>query len=93
MDWRDHDQVGLRPDRVEKMLEKIESFPGRTARASGSTLLSDTSAMRRRLGSALAPAPATHSTGMPLRWHADSSDTCGEQAGRWCGALPTLMGA
>lgn len=48
----------------------------RTARASGSATDSATSRMRRRVGSALAPAPAQQSTGMPRRLQAASRATC-----------------
>lgn len=52
----------------------------RTARASGSMDDSLMSTMRSRVGSALAPAPATHSTGMPFCLQAASSATCDEVA-------------
>mmetsp|Transcript_6371 Transcript_6371/g.15307 ORF Transcript_6371/g.15307 Transcript_6371/m.15307 type:complete len:326 (-) Transcript_6371:388-1365(-) len=47
----------------------------RTERARGSTLVSLMSANRSRVGSSLAPAPPTHSTGIPRRWHAARSAT------------------
>lgn len=48
-----------------------------TALASGSTDDSLTSTILRRVGSALAPAPATHNTGMLRCLQATSSSTCG----------------
>jgi hypothetical protein len=58
--------------------------PLRTARASGSAVDSDTSHRRRRVGSALAPAPAQHSAGSRRATHAASSATCAA-AGGWVG--------
>eukprot|EP00951_Prasinocladus_malaysianus_P018482 scaffold147742_cov27-Prasinocladus_malaysianus.AAC.1 len=48
----------------------------RTDRARGSTLVSEMSANRILVGSNLAPAPPTHSTGMPRCLHAASRSTC-----------------
>lgn len=59
----------------------------RTALASLSTLLSARSRIRTLVGSALAPAPATHRTGRLRRRQAASSATCNGPA---CGAKPQL---
>lgn len=48
----------------------------RTVRARGSAVESAMSAIRRRVGSAFAPAPAEHSTRTPRRTQAASSATC-----------------
>lgn len=53
-----------------------ETYLCLTALASGSMLDSLTSTKRSRVGSALAPAPATHSTGMPRCLHAARRATC-----------------